>query len=56
MTNDRRVHRLNNQWQANIHFNWPMVDQYDVIFYRHYKAAAVTNNGIYLKKIFVKVS
>ena len=31
MTNDRPIHRLNSQWQASIHFNRPMVGQYDVI-------------------------
>ena len=35
MTN-RPIHRLNNQWQASINFNLPMVGQYDVIFYWHY--------------------
>ena len=44
MTNDKPIHRLNFQWQASIHFNWPMVGQYDVIFYRHYKK--LPNNGI----------
>ena len=32
MTNDRPIHRLKYQWQASIHFNLPMVVQYDVIF------------------------
>ena len=37
MTNDRGIQRLNYQWQASIHFSSPMVGQYDVIFYEHYK-------------------
>ena len=32
MTNDRQIHRLNYQLQASIHFNWPMVGQYNLIF------------------------
>ena len=32
MTNDMPIHRLNDQWQASIHYNWPMVGQYIVIF------------------------
>ena len=31
-TNDRPIHRLNSQWQAFLHFNWPMVGQQNVIF------------------------
>ena len=38
MTNDRPIHKLNYQWEASIHYNWQMVGQYDVIFYRHYKS------------------
>ena len=34
MTNDRPVDRLNYQWQSTIHFNLPMVGQYDVMFYK----------------------
>ena len=37
MTTDRPIHRLNYQWQASIYFNWLMVGQYDVIFYRYGK-------------------
>ena len=32
MTNGRLINNLNYQWQASIHFNWPKVGQYDVIF------------------------
>ena len=47
-TNDRPIHRLNYQWQACIHFNWPMLGPYDVIFYRHYKKL----RQIWYKKIY----
>ena len=45
MTNDRPIHRLNYQWQASIYFNWTMVGQYDVTFYRHYKKLMNISNG-----------
>ena len=32
MAYDRPIHRLDYQWQASIHFSWPIVGQYDVIF------------------------
>ena len=33
-TNDRPIHRLNYQWQASIHLMWPLVGQYDIVFYK----------------------
>ena len=36
-TNYSHIHRLYYQWQASIHFNWPIVGRYDVIFYSHYE-------------------
>ena len=30
MTNDRQIHRLNYQWQACIHFNWPIFQRIPV--------------------------
>ena len=32
MTNNSPIHWLNSHWQASIHFNWPIVGQYDDIF------------------------
>ena len=32
MTSYRPIQRLNYQWQAGIHFKWPMISQYEVIF------------------------
>ena len=32
INNYRQIHRLNYQWQAGIHFNWPIVGQYGVIY------------------------
>ncbi len=34
MTNDRQIHRQNYQWQASIHFNWPMVGQREIDSYK----------------------
>ncbi len=38
MTKYRPIHRLNYQWKANIHFIWPMIGQYDAIFYSTIKS------------------
>ena len=37
MTGNGSLRRLNYQRQASTHFNEPMVGQYCVNFYRHYK-------------------
>ena len=51
MTNNRPIHRLNYQWQASIHFNWPMVGQYDIIFIGTIKCFFATYGCCYSSNI-----
>ncbi len=51
MINDRPIDRLSYQWQASIHFNWPVVCQYDGIF-RHYKKLFKCLKKFKISKIF----
>ena len=52
LTNDWPIDRLIYQWQASIHFNWPLIGQNDVILYRHYEKLPSIKYYSYLKQTF----